>query len=45
MMTNLAFQLSYFLQEYLPVNLHPNGATHLRLMEPLKHALFTPQTS
>jgi hypothetical protein len=27
------------------VNLHPNGATHLRLMEPLKHALFTPQTS
>lgn len=27
------------------VNLHPNGATHLRLVEPPKHALFSPQTS
>jgi hypothetical protein len=25
--------------------LHPNGATHLRLVEPPKHALFSPQTS
>ena len=29
----------------IAVNLHPNGTTHLRLMEPPKKALFYPQTS
>jgi nitrogen-specific signal transduction histidine kinase len=37
--------INYNLKRAADVNLHPNGATHLRLMEPPKYALFTPQTS